>query len=98
MLGVEQPKIKVVGRVPLGKAKQGRNRFRWDGKVAGKRLKPGKYLLTYRLLRDDEGHDASRVGPVHRQAMTWDGCSASRIASARSACRRLAPSATPCIQ
>jgi hypothetical protein len=51
VLGVKQPRIKVVGRVPLGATKRGRNRFAWDGKVAGKRLKPGKYLLTYRLLR-----------------------------------------------
>ncbi|MDA0162468.1 hypothetical protein OM076_19500 [Solirubrobacter ginsenosidimutans] len=51
MLGVRQPTIKVVGRVPLGATKHGRNRFAWDGKVAGKRLPPGKYLLTYRLLR-----------------------------------------------
>ncbi len=63
MLGVEQPKISVVGRVPLGKAKRGRNRFRWDGKVAGKRLKPGKYLLTYRLLRDEKVTTLSKSVP-----------------------------------
>jgi hypothetical protein len=38
-------------RRPLGKARKGSNRFRWDGRVAGKRLKPGTYLLTYRTLR-----------------------------------------------
>ena len=53
MLGVKQPRIKVIGRVPLGKTKKGRNRFPWDRKVDGKRLEPGKYLLTYRLLRDE---------------------------------------------
>ena len=63
VLGVEQPKISVVGRVPLGKAKRGRNRFRWDGKVAGKRLKPGKYLLTYRLLRDEKVTTLSKSIP-----------------------------------
>ncbi|MDA0174523.1 hypothetical protein OJ998_35820 [Solirubrobacter taibaiensis] len=54
VLGVKQPKIKVIGRVPLGTAKQGKNRFNWNMKVDGKRLKPGKYLLTYRLLRGDK--------------------------------------------
>jgi hypothetical protein len=51
ILGVKQPRIKVIGRVPLGKTKKGTNRFRWDLRVNGKRLKPGRYLLTYRLLR-----------------------------------------------
>lgn len=37
------------------------------------------------------------LGAVHRQALTF-AARPSRIASARSACRRLAPSATPCIQ
>jgi len=49
--------------VPLGKTKSGRNRFRWDGKVNGKRLKPGKYLLTYRLLRKDRVTTVSNSVP-----------------------------------
>ncbi len=51
LLGRTVPRIKVVGRVPLGAARKGRNTFRWNGKVAGKRLKRGTYLLTYRALR-----------------------------------------------
>ena len=51
LLGRKVPRIKQVGRVPLGKTRKGRNLFRWDGKVDGRRLKPGTYLLTYRALR-----------------------------------------------
>jgi hypothetical protein len=50
VLGRKVPKIKPVGRVPLGKAKKGRNHFTWNGKVNGKKLAKGKYLLTFRLL------------------------------------------------
>jgi hypothetical protein len=50
LLGRSVPKIKPLGRVPLGLAVRGRNRFRWNGKVAGRRLTPGQYLLTFRAL------------------------------------------------
>jgi WD40-like Beta Propeller Repeat len=51
VLGVREPRIKVIGRVPLGHTRKGRNHLHWNGRVHGKRLKPGKYLLTFRLLR-----------------------------------------------
>jgi hypothetical protein len=51
LLGRTVPRIKPVGRVPLGKARKGRNRFRWNGKVNGRRLQRGTYLLTFRALR-----------------------------------------------
>jgi len=51
LLGRRVPRLRPVGRVPLGRARRGRNRFRWNGKVAGKRLRPGTYLLTFRTLR-----------------------------------------------
>jgi hypothetical protein len=51
LLGRTVPRIRPVGRVPLGKTRKGRNSFRWNGKVEGKRLKRGRYLLTYRALR-----------------------------------------------
>ena len=51
LLGRSAPRLRVVGKVPLGTAKKGRNRFRWNGKVNGKRLKRGTYLLTYRSLK-----------------------------------------------
>ena len=51
LLGRTVPRIRVVGRVPLGRTRRGANRFRWNGKVNGKRLAAGTYLLTYRTLR-----------------------------------------------
>ena len=51
LLGRRVPRIKQVGRVPLGRTRKGRNRFRWNGNVNGRRLKPGTYLLTFRALR-----------------------------------------------
>jgi hypothetical protein len=37
-------------RVPLGLAKPGSNRFKWNGKAAGHKLKRGQYVLTFRAL------------------------------------------------
>jgi hypothetical protein len=51
LLGRTTPRISVVGRVPLGPTRKGANRFRWNGKVNGRRLKRGTYLLTYRALK-----------------------------------------------
>jgi WD40-like Beta Propeller Repeat len=51
LLGRTAPRLRVVGRVPLGRAKRGRNRLRWNGRVNGKRLRPGTYLITYRSLK-----------------------------------------------
>ena len=51
VLGRSQPRVRVVGRVPLGSVRNGRNRFRWNGRVNGKRLSAGTYLLTYRALK-----------------------------------------------
>ena len=51
LMGRTVPRIRQVGRVPLGATRKGRNTFRWNGKVNGKRLKRGTYLLTYRALR-----------------------------------------------
>ena len=53
LLGRTVPRIKPVGRVPLGKTRKGLNRLRWNRKVNGKRLKRGTYLLTFRALRRD---------------------------------------------
>jgi hypothetical protein len=51
LLGRRVPRISVVGRVPLGRTVKGVNRFRWNGKVNGRRLRAGTYLLTYRALK-----------------------------------------------
>jgi len=53
LLGRTVPRIKPVGRVPLGKTRKGLNRLRWNRKVNGRRLKRGTYLLTFRALRRD---------------------------------------------
>ena len=51
LLGRTAPRLRVLGKVRLGTAKQGRrNRFRWNGRVNGRRLGRGTYLLTYRSL------------------------------------------------
>ena len=71
LLGAKVPRIKVVGRVPLGKLRKGRSTFRWPSKVDGKRLKPGTYLLTFRSLRRDR--ILSTSGSV-RFKITRDGC------------------------
>jgi WD40-like Beta Propeller Repeat len=70
LLGRTVPRIKQVGRVPLGKTRKGRNLFRWNGKVNGRRLKPGTYLLTYRALRRERV--VSTSGSV-RFKVTRDG-------------------------
>lgn len=51
LLGRTVPRIEPIGRVPLGATRKGRNSFRWNGRVDGRRLKRGTYLLTYRALR-----------------------------------------------
>lgn len=39
-----------VGRVPFGTRRKGRPRVRWDGRVDGRRLSPGRYRITLRRL------------------------------------------------
>jgi WD40-like Beta Propeller Repeat len=50
LLGRSVARLKAVGRVPLGAISRGANRFRWNGRVNGRRLGAGTYLLTYRSL------------------------------------------------
>ncbi len=54
LLGKTVPRIKVVGRVPLGTARKARRaRFGWDLRVDGRKLRAGTYLLTYRALKGE---------------------------------------------
>ena len=76
LLGRTVPRIRQVGRVPLGRTRKGRNLFRWNGKVEGRRLKRGTYLLTFRALRRERV--VSTSGSV-RFKVTKDG----RIRGAR---------------
>jgi hypothetical protein len=62
VLGRRVPRLKPLGRVPLGRARRGRNRFRWNGRVSGRRLRPATYVITYRVLtRDGRIHATSRT-------------------------------------
>ena len=51
VLGVKLPRIKPIGRVPLGKLRTGRSSFKWPVEVDGEQLERGTYLLTFRSLR-----------------------------------------------
>jgi hypothetical protein len=51
VLGHSAPKLRFVGRVPLGSFKRDwKNRVRWDRKVNGRKLAPGSYLVTVRSV------------------------------------------------
>ena len=43
-------RLRVVGRVPFGIRRKGRPRVRWNGRVNGRRLRPGRYRITLRRL------------------------------------------------
>jgi hypothetical protein len=50
LFGRSVPKLRPLGRVPLGQAKRGRNRFKWNGRVNGRKLKAGTHVLVFRAL------------------------------------------------
>ena len=51
VLGHKAPKLRFVGRVPLGRFKEGRrHQVRWDRRVNGRKLRPGRYLVTVRSV------------------------------------------------
>jgi hypothetical protein len=61
VLGRTAPKLKRVGRVPLGSFRKGRHRKRWKFTVGGHRLRRGCYLVTFRALtRKRKVRDLSR--------------------------------------
>ncbi len=43
-------KLRAAGRIPLGQFKKGHHVIRWKLRINGKRLRPGRYLLTLRAL------------------------------------------------
>jgi hypothetical protein len=43
-------RLVVVGRVPFGTRRRGRSRVHWNGRVNGRRLRPGRYRITLRRL------------------------------------------------
>ncbi len=50
LLGRTAPRLKLIGRVPLGRFSRGRVHVRWDRKVNGRPLAPGLYQITVRAL------------------------------------------------
>ena len=50
LFGRAVPKLKLIGRVPFGKFSKRPGRVRWDLRVEGKRLKPGRYQVTVRAV------------------------------------------------
>jgi hypothetical protein len=50
LLGRTVPKLRFVGRVPLGNFHKGDSKLRWDLRVSGRRLPPGRYQVTPRSL------------------------------------------------
>jgi WD40-like Beta Propeller Repeat len=50
VLGRRAPRLRLVGRVPLGHFTRGHKRIRWNHKVNGRSLPPGLYQVTVRAL------------------------------------------------
>lgn len=50
ILGRREYKLQMVGRVPLGHFNKGIHHLQWNLRVNGKRLRPGRYLVTLRAL------------------------------------------------
>ncbi len=50
LFGRTVPTLRKVGKVPLGHFKKGKGKVKWNLRVGGKRLKPGKYQVTPRAV------------------------------------------------
>ena len=50
VLGRVVPKLRPLGRVPLGASHRGRDEYHWNGRVGGRRIGPGTYVITFRGL------------------------------------------------
>jgi hypothetical protein len=50
LFGRTVPRLRPVGRFPLGSFRRGRHKTRWDFTVGGRKLAPGKYYVTLRAL------------------------------------------------
>jgi hypothetical protein len=48
--GVLVRKLKLIGRVPLGNHKKGGVKIHWNLRVNGRKLSPGRYLVTLRAF------------------------------------------------
>ncbi len=71
VLGKRAFKLRTVGRVPLGTFKKGKLRKRWDFRVNGKRLRPGRYLVTVRAVRGKTVRELGKAeGHPHPPALS----------------------------
>jgi hypothetical protein len=70
VLGHKAPKLRFVGRVPLGQFTEGRrHQVRWDRRVNGRKLRPGRYLVTVRsVTRKGEVRDLGKPVQVRIRA------------------------------
>jgi hypothetical protein len=50
LFGRRVPTLKTIGRVPLGHFRRGKHTLHWNLRVEGRRLKPGRYLVTPRSV------------------------------------------------
>jgi hypothetical protein len=50
VLGRPAPRLRFLGRVPLGRFRRGHGTIAWDRRVDGKRLAPGQYQITLRSV------------------------------------------------
>jgi hypothetical protein len=55
VLGHAAPRLRFVGRVPLGHFNRGHGHIRWDRKVHGRALAPGTYQVTVRSVTTKGG-------------------------------------------
>jgi hypothetical protein len=55
VFGKRVPKLRFLGRVPLGHFKRGRGSIRWDRTVNGSKLGRGRYLVTVRSVTPQGG-------------------------------------------
>jgi hypothetical protein len=60
LFGRRVPRLRKVGRVPLGGHRRGRSRIPWGLRVNGDRLAPGRYQITLRALRGSRVTDLSK--------------------------------------
>ena len=78
VLGRRAPKLRKVGRVPLGRFHKGHHRKRWRFTVRGHKLRPSCYLVTFRALtRKRQVRDLSRPYTVrireHKRPLVRSG-------------------------
>lgn len=66
----EGGRIVTVGRVPLGHHRSGPFQVRWRLRVNGRRLAPGRYLLTLRALKGNQVIDETRPATITVPART----------------------------